>query len=204
MYHLVMIRTGKILMQIICLVALLFQIVIIGQILCSFLSSTGYMDFSIINYIDNINTVFLTIIFSSIGVFLKDRIPSWKLLFVLSAINLCFILSGLLIHKPMYRIVPILILSVTNFVYEFYLGLNLFRLEENKSLKAFGLALFVNSILWIVYTSFEYVIMFASLSVSKKYMMIVGLLDPFSVIYLLMTIYLMFRNYKVSKQTIKA
>src|SRR5574344_1730086 len=107
-------KTTKVIVYIICIAAIVsFLSIIIVSMFMMFNPKT--IDFNITNIIDQINTFFIAIIALSMGINLRYRIRCWKLLYVISAINLGFVFIGLFMQYSILKMVLMLILSFSNF-----------------------------------------------------------------------------------------
>lgn len=91
---------------------------------------------SIMKIVDIVNCMFFVIIYIAMGCMFKKNSQNKYFLFLLAFLQFCFIILLVFVYRnsPAGKI-GYMSASFTNFIIEFYIGINLFKLEDNRHVK---------------------------------------------------------------------
>jgi hypothetical protein len=185
-------------MQIICLVAMLSELLTIGVVIYQFFIATT-IDFVPVHILDGLNCIFFALIYFFITFLLEKKGYCRGAIIALALLNIFFVVF--IIYLPIssnYRTYALLLGSFLNFGLEFHIGLHLFNLEDNLYIKNFGLAIFINSLIWILSTAFQYIHIIPDSIDVNLYNKIMSVLDQASCIFIIWTTFSLFRHFNVS------
>jgi hypothetical protein len=180
-------------LQSIAIVAFFFQIISFGMAIY-YMMHLESISYPIMHSVDILNCVCFMIIYIAMGCMFKNTSQNKYFLFLLSFLQLCFIILECLRRNSPAGEIGYICASFTNFVIEFYIGINLFKLEDNRYVKNFGLALFINALIWFSLVAVLYIQFVVKNPVLKYIVMSLSIIDQLSCAFIMLGAFWTFKK----------
>lgn len=182
----------RIALQILCVIGA------VSELFTTVFGCIGIFNPNNINFIpmeigDAINCFLFAVIYVFIGMLFKLKTQNRMFFFLLAFLNICFLALNTVITDPMAYKIGNIFASFSNFIIEFYVGLNLLKLIENKYIKGLGLSLLINAIIWFFLLAFLYSKLVANIPALNYITMTLSVLDQVSCLYIMLTAFFVFK-----------